>query len=70
MRLANACPFCSCLEIRAINDSSRGYGWCSVVTMPTGLYVGTAKMDKAGDKNAAVLSRDGHPSRPPGRVED
>jgi transposase-like protein len=68
--LANACPFCSCLDVRAINDPALELVGFRCHDCQRVFYVGTVKTAKAGEKNAAVMGRDRHPSRPAGRVED
>jgi transposase-like protein len=59
MSLAKGCPFCSCLDVRAISDPRLELVGFRCHDCQRVFYVGTVKMSKPEDKNAAA--QDSHP---------
>ena len=68
MGLASACPFCSCLDVRAINDPALEMVGFRCHDCQRVFYVGTVEMSRPEEKNAGVV--DWPPSRRPDGAND
>ena len=67
MGLASACPFCSCLDVRAMNDPALEMVGFRCHDCQRVFYIGTVKVSKPEGKNAA--GPDSHPPPQPDRIK-